>query len=119
MEVDPMRAEDYTELKNAVEEAGFFTTFQFTDDEGVWIVLVSRYTEGRLHGNSFRVSLKAGRWYLVTWSPIFYRVPPSEDLTALCLECLRASRSPIGRVPPEIARRYQLVEVSEEDYGRE
>lgn len=113
-----MREEDYTEIKEAVEKAGFFTTFHPNADEGVWIVLVSRCTEGRLHGNSFRLSLKAGHWYLVTWSPVFYLVPPGADLIALCLDCLHASRSPIPEVPPDIASRYQLLDVSEEDYDR-
>jgi hypothetical protein len=114
-----MRAENYTEIKEAVEKAGYFTTLHPNGDEGVWIVLVSCRTEGRLHGNSFRVSLKTGRWYLVTWSPAFYLVPPGADLTALCLDCLRASRSPIPEVPLDIASRYQLLEVSEEDYDHE
>jgi hypothetical protein len=56
-----MREEDYTEIKEAVEEAGFFTTLHPNGDDGVWIVLVSRRTEGRLHGNGFRVCLKGGR----------------------------------------------------------
>ena len=113
-----MRKEDYTEIKEAVEEVGFFTTFHPSGADGVWIVLVSHRTEGRLHGNSFRVSLKGGRWYLVTWSPVFYLVPPGADLTGLCLDCLRASHSPIPEVPPEIARRYQLLELSALDYDR-
>jgi hypothetical protein len=118
MEADPMREEDYAEIKKTVEEAGFFTTLQPNGDGGVWIVLVSRCTEGQLHGNSFRVSLKADRWYLVTWSPVFYLVPPGADLTALCLDCLRASRSPIHVVPPDIASRYGLLKVSEEEYDQ-
>ena len=117
MEADPMREDHYTEIKEAIEEAGFFTTFRPNGDEGVWIVLVSHCTEGRLHGNSFRVSLKTGRWYLVTWSPAFYLVPPNVDLTVLCLDCLRASRTPIPKIPPDIERRYQLLRVSEEDYA--
>ncbi len=115
---DLMREEDYTEIKKAVEEAGFFTTLHPNGDGGVWIVVVSSCTEGRYHGNSFRVSLKAGCWYLITWSPAFYFVPPDADLPALCLDCLRASCSPIPEVPPGIARRYQLLEVSEERYDR-
>jgi hypothetical protein len=113
-----VRKEDYTEIKEAVEEAGYFTTLHPNGKGGVWIVLLSHRTEGRLHGNSFRVSLNGGRWYLVTWLPVFYLVPPGADLTALCLDCLRASHIPIPKVPPEIASRYQLVEVSEEEYDR-
>jgi hypothetical protein len=81
-------------------------------------VLVSHCTEGRLHGNSFRVSLKAGRWNLVTWVPVFYLLPPGADLIARCIDWLRASRSPIPTVPSDIASRYHLLEVSEEDYDR-
>lgn len=113
-----MQEEDYTEIKKAVEEAGFFTTFHPNGDGGVWIVLVSHHTEGRLHGNSFRVSLKAGRWYVVTWCSEIYLIPPDADLIALCFECLGASRIPIYDVPPDIVSRYQLLKVSEEDYDR-
>ena len=111
-----MREEDYAEIKEAVEEAGFFTILRPNENE---IMLVSHRTGERLHGNSFRVSVKGSRWYLVTWSPVFYEVPSCVDLTALCLDCLRASRTPIPAVPPDIASRYQLVEVSEEEYDRE
>ena len=113
-----MREEDYTEIKRAVEEAGLFTTLHPNGEGGVWLVVVSCCTEGRLHGNSFRVSLKVDRWYLVTWLPAFYLVPPNSNLLALCLDCLRASPSPIPEVPAEIACRYQLLKVSDEDYDR-
>src|SRR6516162_4071143 len=81
----PMRQDDYAEIKDAVEGAGFFTTFQPIDDDVLWIVLVSHCTDGRLHGNSFRLSVRSGRWYLITWSPVYYRVPPDADLARLCL----------------------------------
>lgn len=113
-----MRPEDYAEIKQAVEAAGFYTTLHPDDNGGVWLVLVSDCTDGRLHGNSFRVSLKSGRWYLVTWWPAFYLVPDAADLIALCLECLRASDAPFPRLPRQIAIRYKLVEVSEEEYER-
>ena len=77
---------------------------------------VTRFTEGRLHGNGFRVSLKAGRWYLFTWLPAYYLIPPGADLPALCLDCLRASRSPFPKVPADIAGRYGLVEMSEGEF---
>jgi hypothetical protein len=109
-----MRQEDYAEIKDAVEKAGFFASFQpyDADEEFRWlIVLVSRCTEGRLHGNSFRLSLEQGQWHLITWSPVEYTVPAIADLTALCLECLRASGTPIPVVPPDIASRYGLQEL--------
>jgi len=113
-----MQEEEYTDIKLAVEEAGFFTTFQPFEDDEVWIVLASHRTEGVLDGNSFRVSLKGGRWYLVTWALVYYLVPPGADLTALCLDCLRVTHKTISQMPAKIVSRYQLVEISEEEYDR-
>jgi hypothetical protein len=111
-----MRMDEYTEIKDAVEGAGFFTTFQSDGHRGLSIVLVTHRTDGRLHGNSFCVAHKVGRWYLVTRAPVFYLVPPGAALPALCLDCLRSSHSPIAKVPSGIANRYGLVEVSAEEY---
>jgi hypothetical protein len=113
-----MRPEDYTDIKQAVEAAGCFTTLQPNGDGGVWIVLVSRCTEGRLHGNSVRVSLKRGHWYLVTWSPAYYLIPHEADLTAVCLDCLRVSTTPIPEVPPDVAGHHGLLRISEHEYDR-
>jgi hypothetical protein len=110
-----MEEAEYTALTEAVEQAGFFTTLHPLGDA---LVLASRRTEGRLRGNSFWVPLRAGHWYLATWSPAFYLVPNGADMTALCLDCLRASPEASAEVPPDIASRYQLLEVSEEDYGQ-
>lgn len=117
-----MRQEDYAEIKDAVEKAGFFTSFQpYGEDEDVrWmIVLVSHRTEGRLHGNSFRCSLEQGQWHLITWSPVDYLIPAGADLTSLCLECLRASKTPIPVVPADIASRYGLQELPQDESDQE
>ena len=123
-----MREEDYTKIKKAVEKAGFFAAITEKEDDGVWIVLASRSTEGRYHGNRFRLELKPGRCYLVVEGPsrlsgrnktvlplppVFYLVPPGTDLMALSLDCLRESNSPNAEYAPDIADRYQLLEVSE------
>jgi hypothetical protein len=113
-----MKEEDYAEIKKDVEAAGFYTAFQPDGNGGLWIVLVTDRTDGRLHGNSFRVSFRSGRWYLITWWPVFYLVSGGADLTTLCLECLWASRSPVARVTSDIVSRHKLVEVSEEEYDR-
>jgi hypothetical protein len=110
-----MPEEDYIPIKEAVEHAGFFTTFR-PDEGGEWIVLASRRTDGRLHGNSIRVSVRGGKCFLSTWVPIFYRLAVEQELPAVCLDCLRSTRSILGAIPPEIVARYQLVEVSEAEY---
>ncbi|HEV3166686.1 MAG TPA: hypothetical protein VGZ22_21855 [Isosphaeraceae bacterium] len=110
-----MREEDYSDLKDTIESSGFFTSFHRDGVDGLSLVLASTRSGERLHGNSFKVSRKAGRWYLVTWSPVLYLIPPVADLPALCLDCLRSSSSPIAVVPHEIVSRYGLREISEED----
>lgn len=111
-----MPERDYAELKEAVEAAGFFTDFRH-EDRGDWIVLVSHRTDGRLHGNSIRASIKGGQWFLFTWVPIFYRLAPETDLIALCIDCLRSPQSILGAIPPDIMARHPLVEISEAQYN--
>lgn len=111
-----MRKEDYAEIKDAVERAGYFTSFhpyEYDKDVGWFLVLVTHCTEGKLHGNSFRLLNEQGQWRLITWLPAEYLVPADTDLAALCLECLRASAAPIYVVPPELVARYHLIELPE------
>ena len=111
-----MRQEDYAQIKDAVERAGYFTTFHPCGDDDDWlIVLVTRCTAGRLHGNSFKIRAEQGRWYLITWAPVAYLIPAAADLEALCLECLRSSEGAFPVVPPEIVSRYGLARIAEED----
>ncbi|EAQ79885.1 hypothetical protein [Blastopirellula marina] len=79
-------------------------------------MLVSGRTKGRLHGNSFRISRRAGQWYLITWAPTVYLLPLDAALTEICLECLKADRNPISEVPAALVDRYQLQELPIEQY---
>ena len=110
-----MPEDDYAQIKAAVQNEGFFATFH-PDDGGEWIVLISHCTDGRLHGNSVRASLKKGQWFLFTWMPIFYRLDAPDDLIDVVLDCLRSGQSILGEVPLEIVTRYELVEVSKAEY---
>ena len=67
-------------------------------------------------GNSFRMSCVAGVWYLSTWNPICYRIPLHQDLVGLCESCMRCSTSAMYKVPPDLVARYELVELTDEDY---
>jgi hypothetical protein len=68
-------------------------------------------------GNSFWLSRKAGAWYLSTWLPVGYRVPPDQDLVALCSACM-GGRSAMYRVPPEVIERFGLQELEDNEYER-
>jgi hypothetical protein len=68
-------------------------------------------------GNSFWLSRKQGSWYLSTWLPAGYRVPPDQDLAALCSACM-GGLSARYRVPPEIIERFGLQELEDSEYER-
>lgn len=57
---------DYTELKQVVEDAGFFTTPMPIREAGDRIVLASRKHRQGLAGNSFWVAKRGAEWYLGT-----------------------------------------------------
>ncbi len=68
-------------------------------------------------GNSFWLSRRQGTWYLSTWLPAGYRVPPEQDLVALCVACMGGSAA-MYRVPPEVIARFGLQELEDEEYER-
>ena len=48
------------------------------------LICASRGDNGKLKGNSFWITFQNRSWFLVTWAPVFYRVPdevgPDSDL---------------------------------------
>lgn len=67
---------------------------------------------------SFWLSQAEGTWYLSTWLPVRYRVPPNQDILALCSACVEAGTSPGYRVPAEIVARFKLQEIDARQYER-
>ena len=89
---------DYADLKEAVEAAGFFTTFMPICEVGDRIVCASlRYTEGprrgALGGNSFWVAKRGADWFVATWCPAIYRVCKVERLSSSSASCLFDART--------------------------
>jgi hypothetical protein len=66
-------------------------------------------------GNSFWLSLQRGAWYLSTWLPACYRIPASQDVLALCLACMKFGASAMYEVPVEIATRFGLERISDDE----
>lgn len=90
--------EDYSEVKNAIEAAGFFTTFAPIAELGDRMVCASRRYEtgeraGSLGGNSFWIAKRGNDWFIATWSGLAYRAPSQQQLVALCLEMLSRETS--------------------------
>jgi hypothetical protein len=110
MPVDP-----YIALADALKRAGLSAQRMRPDQ------LVVSTQEGQgwpNRGNSFWLSYIEGTWYLSTWLPVCYRVPPNQDIVALCLACMGATASAMFRVPSEIASRFVLQEIDDRQYER-
>jgi len=107
-----MQLDSYDAVAKALAKLGLVGQMQGEDQ----LVVSSR--EGPVwpnHGNSFWLSRKQGIWYLSTWLPTGYRVPPDQDLVTLCSACMEGS-SAMYRIPPEVVGRFRLQELNEKEY---
>ena len=113
--------DDYTELKAAVEAAGFFTTFMPIREAGDRIVCAScSYTSGpragSLGGNSFGIAKRRSDWFIATWAPIIYRIQKVGRIAELCILLLR--RDPGGAYfdfDEQVRTEFDLVEIADQD----
>jgi hypothetical protein len=69
-------------------------------------------------GNSFWLSYQDGTWFLSTSAPICYRIPGGQDVAALCLACMEVGTSAMSQVPDEIAARFGLERISDDEFER-
>ncbi len=110
VEIDP-----YVTLRESLQEAGLqvrrprtdLLTFSSANDAG-----------GPAWRKSFWLSRVAGRWYLSTWMPFYYRVPDGQDLLELSLACVTSGATPAGRMPSALVRRFNLQEIDELQHER-
>jgi hypothetical protein len=51
------------------------------------------------------------RWHIGTWGPRVYRISEKKDIVPLCKDFINSRNS--GIVIPELADRYNLVEISD------
>ena len=117
-----MQAE-YAGLKQAVETAGFFTTFMPIRGVGDRIVCASRqYTtgprSGSLGGKSFWVAKRGCDWFIATWAPVIYRIREVERLSELCIRLLGNDdgRGAYCRFDDCVAAEFGLVEIADEEF---
>jgi hypothetical protein len=69
-------------------------------------------------GNSFWVSRRRRRWYLCTWGPVCYEVPPGKDFVALCTEFVKRGRCAQVFVPSELVQKHDLRQLECEEFER-
>jgi hypothetical protein len=110
-----MSAEPYQTLAGALAGVGLSAQYQNKDQLVVTSQVGPVWPNG---GNSFWLSQKLGTWYLSTWSPVGYRIPPGQDLVGLCSACMSLGKGAMYRVPPDIAAQFGLQELSVEEYDQ-
>jgi len=109
-----MQPNSYDDLTEALAKLGLVGQMQSEDQ---LIVSTQHGPVWPNRGNSFWLSRKQGTWYLSTWLPAGYRVPPDQDLVALCSACI-GGPSAMYRVPAEVIARFSLQELEDDEYER-
>jgi hypothetical protein len=65
--------------------------------------------------NSFWITNQEGVWYLSTWSPTCYRVPPEADLVGLCEAFAHFGTQAQEAIPAEMVERFGAIRLSNEE----
>ena len=60
--------------------------------------------------NSFWITNDEGIWYLSTWSPTYYRVPPEADLIGLCEVFAHFGTQAQAEIPAEIVKQFGVIQ---------
>ena len=69
-------------------------------------------------GNSFWVCKLDADWYVCTWAPYCYRVPPSTSVIDVAEAFVDVGKSAQARVPVELVSRFGLVETDPDQFDR-
>lgn len=109
-------AKEYEALKDAVEAAGFFTTFQPIHRPGDRIVCASEGGTWSVGGCSFWCAVRQGRWFIVTWAPRIYEIPNAEDVVRVAIDVLTNNDRRCYDINDEIKARFALKEVAAEKF---
>src|SRR4051794_22270666 len=68
--------------------------------------------------NSFIVQHAGGKWYIQTWAPRVYEIPESADVLECCLACFASSKAAMWRVLQDLAYRFQLRLLDDDEMER-
>lgn len=67
-------------------------------------------------GTSFWLARLNRDWYLCTWAPCYYRVPPSSSVLDVAEAFVDVGTSAQWRVPPELITRFSLTEINDDEF---
>ena len=94
-------------LRNCLAERGVSTFLQTPRQ-----LVVSSSLPNLPTSNSFWVACHEGAWYLSTWLPAIYRIPPDQDVCEVCSGVLASSDRAVYTVAKEYVRKYELTRLS-------
>src|SRR5580765_182910 len=105
-------AGDYENVIECLRRRSVKTYFQSPDQ-----LVVSRQNGPVLpfDGNSFWISRQHGVWYLCTWAPNGYRVPPETDIVRVCEAFANFGTYAQPEVPAPMIERFGLSKLTGEE----
>ncbi len=109
--------DEYLLLQDAVERAGFFTTFQPIKDAGDRIVCAAEGGNWGLGGRSFWLAVRQTRWFIATWTPRIYEIPNPQDVPHLAIQVLKCNDSHCYDIDADIQRQFGLIEVTDDEFS--
>lgn len=104
----------HDQLRETVEQAGFFTTSMPLPDGGSRLVCAAQRHEHGLSGASFWIAERHHRWYVGTWGGLLYRLPGARvptDFVVKWLTC--AGESTQSDVPHYLKQEFSLMPVDD------
>jgi hypothetical protein len=87
------------------------TYFQGVDQ----LVISRQYPALPFGSNSFWITNIGETWYLSTWSPTCYRVPPEADLIGLCEVFVHFGTQAQAEIPAEIVKQFGVIRLTDEE----
>ena len=69
-------------------------------------------------GNSFWITYIEGQWYVGTWVPIHYKLPPNGDIVGLCAEFVDRGTAAQPTLPDDLISKYGLSHLTTEERDR-
>jgi hypothetical protein len=93
----------YHELAEGLRAKGIASHFQNSDQ-----LVVANENPAMPGSNCFWVTNKNDKWYIGTWLPAVYRVPPEQNICHVCETVFRSSPTAIYRSERALAASLKL-----------
>jgi len=93
----------YHELAECLEAKGIGSHLRSSDQ-----LVVSNENPAMPRSNCFWVTNKYNKWYIGTWLPAVYQVPPEQDICHACEIVFRSSPTAIYRIEKALATSLKL-----------